>query len=107
MLRSLTAKQFQEWQVFYDLFPFGERREDLRFALLVDFLARAQGIKKGDGQPYTGDSYLEALFRFGDDEPAPPTGQSLKFMERELLTWMEASNIAFREGKKVTVQKYG
>jgi hypothetical protein len=58
MLRSLTAKQFAEWQAYARLEPFTERLEDWRTAYLaktmfdlnqrlVDTLFAVNGVEKG------------------------------------------------------------
>lgn len=41
LLRSLTAKQFQEWQAFYTLDPFGDQRGDLRSGIVSAVIANA------------------------------------------------------------------
>jgi hypothetical protein len=39
MLRTMTAKQFQEWEVFYGLEPFGEDRRDQQLGRLLQLLS--------------------------------------------------------------------
>ena len=39
MLRSLTAKQFMEWEHYAQLEPFNELRQDYRIASIVTMLA--------------------------------------------------------------------
>lgn len=43
LLAQITARQFQEWRAFYALDPFGERRAELRNALLGSVIASQHG----------------------------------------------------------------
>lgn len=63
MLRSITAKQFQEWYLYAQIEPFGEKRADLRMAATNALLAN---INRGKNQtPYKIEDFL---FNF---EPKP------------------------------------
>ena len=53
MLRSMTAKQFQEWMTFAELEPFGEDREDARFGSVVQVLTNVYRNSKKHPAPYT------------------------------------------------------
>ena len=46
MLRSLTAKQFAEWEHYARLEPFSELRQDIRIASIVQMLHNVN-VKKG------------------------------------------------------------
>jgi len=59
MLREMSAKQFYEWLMFYQLEPFGEDREDARFASIVQVLMNAYRNTKKRTRPYLlGDAVL-------------------------------------------------
>ncbi len=53
MLREMSAKQFHEWVMFSELEPFGEDREDARFASIVQVLMNAHRDVKKRSRPYT------------------------------------------------------
>jgi hypothetical protein len=58
----MTAREFTEWQAYYSLEPFGERRADYRTAQIVQMLAN---INRGpDTKPFP-------LSDFLPDEIAP------------------------------------
>ena len=67
MLRSLTAKQFAEWECYARLEPFNELREDYRTASIVTMLAN---VNRDSKQP----AYKMADFvlRFGEDQAQKP-----------------------------------
>ncbi len=69
MLRSLTAKQFVEWEHYARLEPFNELREDYRIASIVQMLAN---VNRGKNQrAYT---LQDMVIRFGEPEDSwqPP-----------------------------------
>lgn len=47
MLRSLTAKQFAEWEIYASIDPFDELRQDYRVASIVQMIANVnRGAKQ-------------------------------------------------------------
>lgn len=64
MLRSLTAKQFQEWVHYAALEPFDDTRADYRAASIVQMLYNANRGK--DAKPMT---LSDAVLKFGEQEP--------------------------------------
>ena len=46
MLRSLTAKQFQQWQHYYALEPFGAKRDNYHAALVARAIYHMHGASK-------------------------------------------------------------
>lgn len=87
--------------------PYGERRDDYRFALLALTVAKAAGAKKDDGQALTVRDFLvrfdAPVTQAGDAGPAgdaAPPRQTVRDMERRLTAWMSGSNAIFREGTK-------
>ena len=94
MLRSLTSKQFLEWKTYNDIEPFGEERQDIRFALLASVIAGSAGAKTTDGKPYTADSFLQSL---NFDKPAKIVTQPVEQMEYMLEAWIGSSNKIFQD----------
>lgn len=66
LARSLTAKQFREWQMFYDLEPFGEVRDDYRTASIVAMIANVNRDPKKRKEPYKLEDFL---LKFGEQPP--------------------------------------
>lgn len=50
MLRSLTAKQFREWEAYAQIEPFGELRDDYRAASIRQMIFNAN-VKPEDQRP--------------------------------------------------------
>jgi hypothetical protein len=65
MLRGITYQQFRDWQFFDELEPFGEKRQDYRFASIVQALSNIYLDKKKRSQPFT---LGECVVRFGEQE---------------------------------------
>lgn len=78
MLRSMSWKQFLEWQTFETLEPFDETRADYRTAQIVTALANIYR-KKGSRAKKLEDVVL----LFGDSEKP-----------KKAQTWQEQKNIA-------------
>lgn len=75
MLRSMTLTQFEEWKVFYDLEPFDEEREDLRFASLTQAIYNVNRNPKKRSSPFT---LEEVRLRFGDAKPRQKSWQEME-----------------------------
>lgn len=69
MLRSLTAKQFIEWEMYATIEPFSEKRADYRAASIVMSIVNANRRKKD--KPIT---LEDAMLRF-DAPDAPQRGK--------------------------------
>lgn len=50
MLGRISSREISEWQVYEEHEPFGERRMDLRIAMLAHTIANAMGKPKGGGK---------------------------------------------------------
>lgn len=70
MLRSLTAKQFAEWEQYAKLEPFNELRADYRTASIVTMLANVNRASKQE--PY---SLEDFVLKFGQEPKKPQTWQ--------------------------------
>lgn len=71
MLSEMTARQFDEWQAFYQLDPWGEERADMRAAMLTSRIYNALRDKNGQG-------YTVYDFLLWTDRPPPPTEEELE-----------------------------
>jgi hypothetical protein len=93
MLRSITAKQFREWQAFDLLDPIGEERDDFRAASIVQALYNIarDGTRHPNPWPIT-----DFLVAFGD-RPRADTKQSVEFQERLINDWCNTSNAILKE----------
>lgn len=66
LVSRLPHKQFQRWQMYYELEPFGPRRDNYHAAVVARAIYTAHGVKKKDGGEF---SYEDFLL---DWKPAPP-----------------------------------
>lgn len=66
MLDSFDSRTWSEWQVFWHLYGFGEKRMDVRFAQLMTLLANL--VRGKDSQPVTVDDMLADDDSEDDDE---------------------------------------
>jgi hypothetical protein len=71
MLRRMSAREWAEWQLYYDVEPFGDRRGDYQAALIAKMIADVQNAKKTGGGELTIDDLL-LQFNLRDElAPAP------------------------------------
>jgi hypothetical protein len=79
LLSRISSRELAEWQAFSLLEPFGERRADLRAAIIASTIANANRDKDKKPEPFTPHDFmpnyetkdyaLEEIARwFGDDE---------------------------------------
>lgn len=91
MLRSITARQFLEWEVYYSLEPFGGLRADYRAASIACVIAnvnRAKGQKQFSLQDF--------LLKF--DSEAVPKKQTWQEQKAIAMMWVQAFNV---DGKDI------
>jgi hypothetical protein len=86
MLRSITAKQFMEWEMYYRTDPFDERRADYRNAMLCALIANIVRGKKG--KAFTADDFLLEF----KELKAPTRNQSVQ--EKSNILMMMAKALA-------------
>ena len=76
MLARMTSQEISEWIAFYKVEPFGEERQDWRFALMTANLM-APHLKKG-ARPKLSD------FKLNLDPPRPMSAEEMKTVLRNL-----------------------
>lgn len=57
-LRGISSKELSEWALYSELEPFGEKREDLRFAMLMMLIAEINRNPKKRKKPYKISDFL-------------------------------------------------
>ena len=72
MLRSLTAKQFTEWETYARMEPFNELRADHRAALIAQTVFNI-AVDGKDRRPLT-----DFLLSYGDEEKPAPKRQPVE-----------------------------
>lgn len=88
MLRSMTSRQFREWSVFAELEPFGEDREDARFASVVQVISNVYRDRKKRRAPFE----LYECTLAGGDVPTPAEIAAAK----PPTTWQRMKEIAMQ-----------
>jgi hypothetical protein len=73
----MTEAEFRQWMAYYEIEPFGEERQDLRFANLCLLVARLWGDKKKT----KGLKVSDFMLKFG-----PSAQQSIEQMKMFLLS---------------------
>lgn len=85
-----------EWRVLEVLDPWGQRREDLRFAMLSRQIAQWLGVKPKDGGELKV-KVEDLALTFADGEE--PVQQSAGQIERHMLAWAKAFNATAKKGE--------
>ena len=95
MLRSITAKQLQEWVTFARLEPFGEDREDARIGSVVQVLMNLHRNSKKTPRPYVlAESVLAGGDAFEGDEPS---GRAQSWQEMKMIGML--ASVSSKKGK--------
>jgi len=76
MLRSLTAKQFMEWQAAFEIESFGEARADARAASIVRALYNINRDSKKHSRPYELPVFIQDFLREMEELDAPKRRQT-------------------------------
>lgn len=100
MLRSMSSLQISKWQVYDELEPFGEERNDWRFASICQALWNiARNVRTNPNGWPLGDF----LVRFGDAPVyAYKSSQSVAYQELVIDSWVQINNAicAAKEARK-------
>jgi len=94
MLREMSFAEFQDWQQFAELEPFGEERADIRTASIVSTLANIWRDPKKHRQPY---QMSDFFFRFGDSPEEKKQPQSWEQMKNIGMMMAKAYGATFRK----------
>jgi len=78
MKREMTAKEYKEWEAFYQSNPWGERRADLRMGILAAATVSPWVHKGVTPRP------ADFMPKFGTDEDATNGGMSDSAMKGQL-----------------------
>jgi len=89
----MEAVELDDWWLLEQVDPWGQLREDIRFAQQTAFLVAAAGAKKANGGAWKPEDFI---LKFDPDyEPPQPKKQTPKDLERILLRWAKAVNKGF------------
>lgn len=90
-----------DWEILEAVDPWGQRRDDWRFALLAATVMNAAGLRKVDGRIFNEQDFLiDFLPRLVPLLPPTRQWQSQKAIEAEILAWVNSSNVMFNELRK-------
>jgi hypothetical protein len=96
LLRELDARELLEWQVLEGINPYGQLREDFRFAVLSATFMAAMGAKKQDGTEFTSGDFLLTFKEAEIVEPIEQTAeQQAAAAEMAIKMWVAAANAKF------------
>lgn len=65
MLENISSTMLQEWMIFYSIDPFGEKRGDLRAAMLAAVTAKSMGAKRVDPRKFVLDFETKRIRQAG------------------------------------------
>lgn len=101
MLRSMSARQLDEWRAFELLEPFAIERSDWHFASIVGTLANLYRGKNKAAKPTS-----EFKLRFGDDAKpvVKQTWQEQKAIMQQHFKLMDLADAA-RERKRIAIER--
>lgn len=104
-MREMTAEEIFDWMVLEQIEPWGQAREDLRFAMLASAIVNAAGVKKEDGGRLAAKDFLEALNvdRLTEADSKQQTPEKIEAMFRMAV----AANNAFWERKERIARSIG
>lgn len=105
LLCSMSAQELHDWQILEQIDPFGQAREDARFALLSAVVANSAGATKQGGGKY---EVQDFMLRFEDEqqkEGADKPQQTPEQIEGMFRAFVKANN-AFWAKKTGTEQKH-
>lgn len=98
----MDAQELLDWQVLEQIDPFGQKRDDLRFAMLASTIVNAQGAKKTDGTTFTAKDFL---LNFEEAEPTDEDAspqQSADNMERMFRAAVAANNAFWKRKEQIS-----
>lgn len=98
-MHEITAQELLEWYVLEKIDPFGQKREDHRFALLASVVANAAGSKKPDGKQFTSDDFM---LKFKEQEEQIQSAEHIERMFRAVV----AANNAFWARKQSLTKRH-
>jgi hypothetical protein len=91
----MTPQELTDWEILEHLDPWGERRQDHRFAMMTTSVVNALGSKNPrTRRPWNTDDFLL------DFKEIVAKAQEPKAMERALLAWAKAHNAKLEEAKR-------
>jgi len=114
----MSVEELIDWQAREWLEPWGDDREDYRFATLSAIIVSAAGLRRSDGMPWLPSHFIEQYrnaWRLPNvevkSETAPPSvtppkpkpvvqQQTQKEMEDWIKLWIQGTNITFKEGRR-------
>jgi hypothetical protein len=94
MLRGMSARQFEEWQIYAELEPWGELRQDLRIAHVVSTLVNLQRDSTKHPEPYP---IADFLLRFDDDEKGEPAARKPAKSPEQIRQILQALTLEHNE----------
>lgn len=73
MLTNMSSRQLSEWQALWSIEPFGEYREDWRWACLMALIANMMRGEKGEIM--SPQDFMSLLDPTGETEPPPSAAE--------------------------------
>jgi hypothetical protein len=95
----MPVAEFIDWQILEEIDPWGQRREDWRFANLTSVLATVAGIRKADGSMLLARDFMPPcpLNVYEGPQPVEKKQQTVEEMEAIIRLWAYGTNQAFHE----------
>lgn len=85
MLASIPYTQFQEWQAYHLIEPFGEDRADLRMAVVASVTANASGAKTAPADFIP--DYESVVERMIESSQATDPEEEAKALFEKMMAW--------------------
>ena len=98
----MPAQELLDWKVLEDIEPWGQRRDDWRFAVLSSVVAKGAGITKADGKTQftAADFLLDTLLEPMETAPTKQP-QSTEQIESMFRMAVAANNAFWQKREKI------
>lgn len=93
LLRELDAAELAEWEVFWEMEPFGD--EWRQMARMMQTNAIGAGLRKRSGGGWSEDDFMPAGYK-----PPKARDDSADALESTLMGWAKATNAAAKKSRK-------
>ena len=81
LLSEISSRELSEWMAYERLEPFGEKRADLRSAIVASTVANTARDEKKRRRPYTPEEFMPAFQAEDEEEAIEPWQRQLQMVE--------------------------
>jgi hypothetical protein len=94
LLERIDSRELSEWQIYFDMEPFGEERADLRAGIVAATIANVNRDAKRRKKPFRPQDFMPSFGKRVERAEAPEEVPEMR-RSRRLLAIVENLNAAF------------